>query len=662
MPHRILFGLILGAVSLAAVACYRGWSPAARAEGASDAAEGTAPPPAAAALPSPTDTAKPPRPEPAPVADPIIVPDCRLSVIDKQEVPSQRDGVLLLVGTEVGPDEPVAPERRITIKTGNQEKTYRRLVEGDAVEAGWLVALLDDGLARDDRAIRQGRVVVSEAELAAAEHSRDEAKERYLTQMKLHEAPGGPATSAEDLRMAKLVWYRGYYEAITRQEALKLARLELHQAETVLGMYEIHSTIAGVIRRIHKHPGEAVRSLEPVLEIRDPRRLRVEGLVGVEFVDRLHTGMKAVVQPSRAQAPVQVFQGHLRDITGVAVGQDQGQNVIVSGSEDGTVRVWSRNSRQERRVLRHPTAVRAVACSRPGGGAGKCLAGLADGSAQLWDLHDDAAGPLRLTGGHHGALTAAAFSPDGSLCVTGGEDRAVCLWQTVDGALRCRFPAEHGGPVTTLHFPRPDCVISAGRDNTVRVWTVGERSAALETTLDHRSGDVPFLGVSPDGKRVLFDQGNALHVITLPGGQTEATLHQSPGAARFTSFALFAPGQPFLVTAGAPEGRLQLWPAPGQTPVTSELCQLVAPDRTPPVCAAFAPDGSFLVAATRNRQILVWPVPAADADRRLTGRVTLVEHAVESSARQVRVWVEVPNPDDRLLAGTTATMTLFPEP
>src|SRR5271165_629258 len=33
-------------------------------------------------------------------ADPIVIGDCRLAVIDKQEVPSQRNGVLLFVGTE----------------------------------------------------------------------------------------------------------------------------------------------------------------------------------------------------------------------------------------------------------------------------------------------------------------------------------------------------------------------------------------------------------------------------------------------------------------------------------------------------------------------------------------------------------------------------------
>src|SRR2546430_2773886 len=39
------------------------------------------------------------------VRTPLVLPDCRLSVCDKQDVPSQREGVLLVVGTEVEPGQ-----------------------------------------------------------------------------------------------------------------------------------------------------------------------------------------------------------------------------------------------------------------------------------------------------------------------------------------------------------------------------------------------------------------------------------------------------------------------------------------------------------------------------------------------------------------------------
>src|SRR5260370_184612 len=37
--------------------------------------------------------------------DPIVIDGCRLTVFEKEEVPSQRDGVLLFIGTEIKNEE-----------------------------------------------------------------------------------------------------------------------------------------------------------------------------------------------------------------------------------------------------------------------------------------------------------------------------------------------------------------------------------------------------------------------------------------------------------------------------------------------------------------------------------------------------------------------------
>jgi WD40 repeat protein len=583
-----------------------------------------------------------------------------LAAIDKQEVPSQRDGVLLFVGTEIKPGERVAPDRLIVVKNGDQERKYRLLKEGDPVDAGQLIAMLDDRLPRDELAIKKGQVVLAEVDLASAERARDEARDRYLTQMKLRSSAGGPATSEEDLAGAKLIWYRNHCDAVSKKEAISLANLMVHQSQTILGLYEIRTTIPGVIKRIHKHPGEAVRNLEPVLEVRNLRRLRVEGLVGAQHLPHLREGQKAVIQPSQEQSPQQTFIGHLQDVTGVAVSKDS--TLILSASADGTVRVWSRSARREQWMLKHPAPVRCVACTPPGSGANRCLVGGTNGSAWIWDLDKPGDSRLQeLKGQHHGPVASVAFSPDGLACVTGSEDHEICLWDVATGKLRYRFPAGHLGAITALHFPLPPRVISAGRDNALRVWTLDERAARLETTLDHRSGDVPQLGVTSDGKHALFDQDNALHALSLPGGASEGALRRASGGNHFSTLALFSPDAGLVLTGGAFEGRLQLWRTPIGASPSCEVRQLISPDRSPTTCAAFAPNGSFLVAATRSRQVLVWPLPSTEEMQRACPvTISLVEQAVESSARQVRVWAELPNPDGRLVPGTTVTMTIYP--
>ena len=165
--------------------------------------------------------------------DPIIVPDCRLTVIDKQEVPSQREGVLLFIGTEAQTGEAVPPDRQVQVSIGGKVKVFRQLKEDDRVEAGQMLAQLDDRLARDDWAIKTGKVAASRADLASAQRTRDEAKFRYETQVKLLSSR---STATEEMRAAKLTWDRYAYESDSKREAVRLAELEQHQAETVLGI------------------------------------------------------------------------------------------------------------------------------------------------------------------------------------------------------------------------------------------------------------------------------------------------------------------------------------------------------------------------------------------------------------------------------------------
>src|SRR5262249_13673152 len=155
---------------------------------------------------------------------------------------------------------------------------------------------------------------------------------------------------------------------------------------------EIRSKIDGVIRTIARKPGEAVKSLEPIIEVYNPRRLRVEGQVGSQYLSLLREmkdeGRKLWVQPARPVPPGKEFSGHLLEVTGVAVSTDAAGPLVVGGGEDGTVGVWDYATGGERAILRHPAPVRAVACTPPGVRANLCLAGTADGSGWLWDLDE----------------------------------------------------------------------------------------------------------------------------------------------------------------------------------------------------------------------------------------------------------------------------------
>jgi WD40 repeat protein len=601
--------------------------------------------------------------------DPIIVPDCHLTTFEKEDVPAQKDGAITFIATEIKAGEIVPKDLLIEVEIGKDKKTLRRLREGDFVEQDQLMAMLDDRMARAEVASKDAKVIVAQQEFKAAEKTRDEAKARWDTQNRLRGGGRGNATSEEDLRAAKLLWDKSTFEAESKRASITVAERELEQAKTSLYYHEIRAKIPGIIKTIYKTPGEAVKNLEPVFQIRNLTNLRVEGTMDYQYFSRLsksgnvRKNVKAMIEPSEPCSPVRKLIGHLQEINSVAVGRNKEKSLVVSASEDGTVRIWDPLTASEYRILHLPrTTGRSVACTGPGAKANWLLVGCGDGVARLWDLDDlkdEPAGEFKDK--HNGAVNCVAFSPDGDTCATGGDDRQICLWDPANGKLRYSIAAAHKGGVTSLQFTTQCQLVSAGRDTSLQVWTLGDQAARREkTNFNQRSGDVAQIGVSPDGQRVLFDQGKTLKVLTLKDGANEGFLQNGSGVPNFSSFALFSPDGALILTASGSEGRVQLWRRPAGGSLRGyELRQLVPDKKTAITCAAFTPDGKFIVTGTKTQQVLIWDVPVQkEIEEQIAANLTLVEQYVES-ANQVRVHAYLPNPG-RILPGSTVTLVIDP--
>ncbi len=95
------------------------------------------------------------------------------------------------------------------------------------------------------------------------------------------------------------------------------------------------------------------------------------------------------------------------------------------------------------------------------------------GWAEIWDAGASKIVPLM---GHTAPATTAAFSPDGTRCVTGSLDKTIRLWDTATGRGLCIFRGHLGGIRRVDYCPRGDRILSAAEDGAA-FWNVARFAA-----------------------------------------------------------------------------------------------------------------------------------------------------------------------------------------
>lgn len=124
-------------------------------------------------------------------------------------------------------------------------------------------------------------------------------------------------------------------------------------------------------------------------------------------------------------APIEI--GEARESNVFAVGFNPDGSRIVSGSTDGTARVWDLATRQPVAVLsgdQNPVFSVAFAHTNPW-----IAAGDAQGTVRLWDMVNQPPSGTPLEG-HRRWVHSVAFSPDDRLIVSGSADGDLRLWPT----------------------------------------------------------------------------------------------------------------------------------------------------------------------------------------------------------------------------------------
>jgi WD40 repeat protein len=273
---------------------------------------------------------------------------------------------------------------------------------------------------------------------------------------------------------------------------------------------------------------------------------------------------------------------------------------VVSGSDDGTARVWEAATGNEIARMIHDGWVYSVAFSPDGK---YVVSGSYDGTARVWEA---ATGNEIARVTHDSYVYSVAFSPDGQYVLSAGcgqtDNDYNCTKSTarvLDTATATEIAdMSHEGDIYDIEFAFSSdgkYVLSAGCDlfdtdgyycsqGTAHVW---ETSTGNEIASMTHEGDIYSFVSSPDGKYVVSgsDDGTARVWESATGKEIARMTHDTS----VYSVAFSPDGQ--SVASGSGDGTVRVW----ETITGNEIARMIHDEWVDVV--AFSPDGKYILSA-----------------------------------------------------------------
>jgi WD40 repeat protein len=295
---------------------------------------------------------------------------------------------------------------------------------------------------------------------------------------------------------------------------------------------------------------------------------------------------------------------HPHDLTSMAVTADGNTLAIAT---DGKLELWNIRPGQARQRLKQLSADYDRGAQRMAFSPdGATLAVVSWARVELWDV---STGQLRATEIRHPkSIYDIAFSPNGQLLATVGEDTVVMLWDVATGEELAVFHGHKNRVGAVAFSPDGKTLASGGWDYTTKLWDIG--TGRELTTIRNGAQSVFALAFHPDGQVLASGGvGDEIELWDVTTGKQLAMLngHDGPVA----SLAFSADGK--TLASGSWDETVRLWdPATGQERAflaghTGEIRAL-----------AFVADGKTLVSAGEHA-IKLWETQVSNEHVLLQG-------------------------------------------
>jgi WD40 repeat protein len=240
---------------------------------------------------------------------------------------------------------------------------------------------------------------------------------------------------------------------------------------------------------------------------------------GIDFTIRTLSTWRVIWSPWRAPR-AEILGQHDSSVVAVATTTLDRRQVAVTGSWDGTVRVWdlTTGTAVGDPLIGHTGAVIAVATTVLDGHP-VAVTGSADTTVRVWDLTTGSAIGNPLTGHNAEVLTVAIAMLDGHpVAVTGSADDTMRIWNLITASQIGKPVTGHTNAVVTVATTeldgRPVAVTGSWFDRKVRIWDL-TTGRAIGKPLTGHTGRVSAVATAELKGRLVAVTGSADNTVRM---------------------------------------------------------------------------------------------------------------------------------------------------